>query len=252
MSEIKLDINDIPQKLKDASKSLKAMPSQSTQIKVKFNLKEGCFNEYCEQEFYSIHCEVGSSRDEMDNGTNLRFPVTLEEFKKYCTTFVASRIGYVNNEPEMRIIHPTDNVAIPAFLATALKMIGNVDDDANAIYYSMVIELGEATDSKAWLADNCLKKDRVIEIARYLRRIQTYHYGMNLPKDRTGRMDIMKLGILDGKVYTYDPSVHPALSLPVALLGQLYSVSDIYKARFYYGDLAMIGGKVCDLISIQW
>lgn len=252
MSILKLDVQDIPQKLKDASKTFKAMPKESTEVKIILDLTKGCYSDYCFEEFLSIHSEVGSTMEDVEQGTNPRFPVTYDTFLKYCTTFVASRVGYCSSEFALRIVTPNDNVAIPAFLAVALKMIGNVDDDANAMYYSVKLEYGASADAKTWAAEHCLDLEETLKIARYLRRIQTYHYGMNLPKDKTGRLDLVKIGIIDTKIWTYDPTVAPALTLPAALLGQLYSLSDYYSARFYYGDLTMIGGKVCDLTSIQW
>lgn len=244
--------------VESATKSMKPRVLDVVEIPIEVDLDCSKITDFVEAEYFQIMYELEATPEQAESGTALGFPFTKEQFKKYCVSEIVSRIAWVTNDIDLLIMRPQEKNCVPALLAQSIKAIGVVEDLEHGITYvpklRMVDETGNVASDKEskkqWKEEHCLTHEEMVKMIRFLRQIDNFVGAPELPKDKSGTIEMCKVGILDQNVVSWDMNSHPAYAVLVAVMGVKYSVSEYYKATVTYGTLQKMGEIICGLTSI--
>lgn len=165
-------------------------------------------------------------------------PFTIEEFKAYCNSIVASRIQWVRGE--RYIYHPNDPIVSPSFLAVICMNIGI------AMELTKGITLRPAsipTDVKVF------SKKEMEPISFYLASLGNYDGAKGYLKDKSGSWEFMSMQLIDGKIRNENADTHPVYAIMASVVGPLM-VNSVLSPLVYYGDITLFEGLLWELTSI--
>lgn len=226
-------------KLDELAKPLKPHFEEQEVVDVTITPSEGILDDFAETEYAAINLATEKS--------NATFPFDVDTFKKFCVTYVVSRIAWINNQPEHMIVRPDDQVIVPALLDTVLKNIGIVYETTQGLVLKPTIDY-----------DSCetLSKDKMLEISFYLRAIDSYVGATGYIKDKSGSWEFMSMQLVvktindkEGSyIYSLDKDNHPVGAILAAIVAPKVLVATL-SPRANYGNLTFFKSLLWELTS---
>lgn len=204
-------------------------------IDVNFTPASGILKDFAEVEFAAIEYHVQSS------GGVMPAIMTLENFKKYCNTFVVSRIAWVRGDSKNVIVRPEERILVPSLLDSVLKNIGVVYETSLGLTLNPTIDYD---------AVEVLTADDMRKIGFYLSSIKEYIGSLGYIKDKTGCWDFMSMQIIDDVVQNFTDHAHPAYAILASIVAPKWVVSTVMSPRVRYGDLNFFKGLLWELTSV--
>lgn len=218
------DVQDISERIRPTYKDVQT-------VEVQFHPETGCFKEFVEVEYSALELEATKA--------GLSLPFSEEDFSKYCTTFIVSRVAWVMGEKTSLILHPADKIICPALLDAVTKNIGHVMETKQGLTLVPTIE------SK----DNVLSKPECEKISFFLASLPNYMGGMGYVKDKTGSWEFMSMQLVENVVMS-EVDCHPAYSTLAAIVGPKW-LGAVTAPRIRYGDLDMYRSLLWQLTSTR-
>lgn len=207
------------------SEGLVAMPDGEAIVQVQINLEQA-FEDWITNFYETAEATVAASGGQ--------FLLTIEEFRLYVRTLIASRIDFVNSR--RAIVGPTEEVRVPTFLHVTLQALGKVESEEMGVW---LIPVYDETMGPL------LSLDEVLSISNRLAPLEWVGYQMarGYDRDKRGAFDLMAMQfILDGVrrgVYTHDPKAQTVFA-PVAYFLGLQQLQVLLGQRIkVVGDLTV-------------
>lgn len=230
-----------------AKEAIVPTPDQYKTYDTDFDLSGGMFAEFTHVDYCAIEDKmrsIGSSFSDM---------LSEDEYLAYNKTMVYSRVAWVNND--YYIIHPNDNVAVPAFLDNVLKNLGKAEDLTTGITLRPVISSikvegqTNAEKEKSLLDQGLLSKQRCLEIAKILRSIPGITVGKGYIKDRSGTFGFMSMQTVGDYIKNNTAQHHPVMAL-LASIVEPHLVCEALSPTVRYGGKNHLRGLLWEVTSV--
>lgn len=208
-----------PKNVQEISEQIKAHFDEMQVVKVEMQLDKAVLNDFIQVEFRAIQVEAQK--------LHIALPFNEERFKKYCLTFIVSRVNWVNGDMRSVIIRPEAHIMCPALLDAVCKNIGLVLEISQGLKLEPTLPKGVET----------LTETEMEEVSFYLQSIPTYVGGWGYIKDKSGSWEFMSMQLVEQAIMN-EQAHHPAYSLLAAIVGPKW-IGAATAPRIKYGDLTM-------------
>lgn len=218
-----------PKNVQEISEQIKAHFNEMQVIKVEMQLQQAVLSDYISVEFKAIQLEAEK--------LHITLPFNEDKFKKYCQTFIVSRVNWVNGDMRSVIIRPEDHVMCPALLDAVCKNIGLVLEMSQGLRLEPTVDATTET----------LTVPEMQEVSFYLESIPSYVGGWGYIKDKSGSWEFMSMQLVE-KAIMNEQAHHPAYSLLASIVGPKW-IGAATAPRIKYGDLSMYRGLLWQLTT---
>lgn len=164
---------------------------------------------------------------------------TMEEYRMYNRAVVKSRVDYVSGIKPL--IHPTDHIAVPAFLENIVMQIGLCQD----LKLGVTIKPAPIEDDDS----SSLALDKIRSISMRLESIPGFACGFGYPRDKSGSWDFMTMQLIDNQIVRHESTAHPVYALMAAVVGPKL-IQSVLNPLVRYGDSNIFEALLWQLTSV--
>lgn len=195
-------------------------------------------------------------------GGSLPEDFTVERYAAYLSTLIYSRIQWVVGG--RFIIHPNDDIAVPAFPSNVIMNIGRAEDISRGITLvpksKIVVDINSISEDQAsnsvlsrW--DLAVKKAKLLtreecrRISMIIKSIPGAVYAKGYLKDKSGTFSFMSMQLVDSHIKTYTAETHPVYALLASIIEPTL-VCDALSPTVRYGDVTYLKGLYWELTTV--